>query len=147
MSDEEWNGLGAAMDNAAWTQAPDLASHDGRLQKIKTLHEQLAKWTRTFDDRALAERLQSHGVAAAPVLNVADLLNDPHYRVRGTFIEVQHPLGFPETIYGAYVKTSRTEADVRTGPTMGQDNDYVFKQLLGLAEEKYDQLVEDQVIY
>ena len=40
------------------------------------------------------------------MLNVADLLHDPHYRARGTFVEVEHPLGFRETIYGAYVKTS-----------------------------------------
>lgn len=147
MNDDEWKGLVAATDNADWTQAPELARLGGRLQNIATLHEHLAEWTRNFDDRALAERLQSHGVAAAPVLNVADLLNDPHYRARGTFIEVQHPLGFPETIYGAYVKTSRTEAIVRTGPAMGQDNEYVFKDLLGLAEAQYERFVADQVIY
>jgi benzylsuccinate CoA-transferase BbsF subunit len=84
---------------------------------------------------------------AAPVLNVADLLGDPHYRARGTFIEVQHPLGFRETIYGAYVKTSRTEANVRTGPRIGQDNDDVFTELLGLPEERYRELVAAQVIY
>jgi benzylsuccinate CoA-transferase BbsF subunit len=147
MNDDEWNGLVAATDQAAWTKAPELASLEGRLRNLATLHEHLAEWTRNFDDRALAERLQSHGVAAAPVLNVADLLNDPHYRARGTFIEVQHPLGFPETIYGAYVKTSRTEANVRTGPTMGQDNEDVFKGLLGLPEQEYERLVTDQVIY
>ncbi len=86
-------------------------------------------------------------MAAAPVLNVADLLNDPHYRARGTFIEVRHPLGFRETIYGSYVKTSRTEADVRPGPAIGQDNEHVFRELLGLSQERYRQLVEDEVIY
>jgi benzylsuccinate CoA-transferase BbsF subunit len=86
-------------------------------------------------------------VAAAPVLNVADLLHDPHYRARGTFIEVRHPLGFDETIYGAYVKTSRTEAKVRTGPIIGQDNEHVFRELLGMPEARYRQLVEEQVIY
>lgn len=147
MNDEEWRGLIEATENAAWAQVPALASHAGRLQNIEALHQSVADWTRGFDDRALADRLQKRGVAAAPVLNVANLLNDPHYRARGTFIEVQHPLGFPETIYGAYVKTSRTEANVRTGPMMGQDNEYVFKELLGLEEERYDQLVADQVIY
>jgi benzylsuccinate CoA-transferase BbsF subunit len=62
-------------------------------------------------------------------------------------VEVRHPLGFQETIYGAYVKTSRSEARVRPGPSIGQDNDHVFKELLELPESRYRQLVEDQVIY
>jgi benzylsuccinate CoA-transferase BbsF subunit len=146
-TEEEWSGLLAAMDHPAWATAPEFNSTAERLRHIDALHERLAAWTRVFDDYALAERLQRHGVAAAPVLNVADLLRDPHYRARGTFIEVQHPLGFTETIYGAYVKTSRTEADVQPGPRMGRDNDFVFQQLLGLAEDRYRQLVDEQVIY
>ncbi len=100
-----------------------------------------------FDDYALAARLQAAGVAATPVLNVADLLRDPHYRARGTFIEVQHPLGFKETIYGAYVKTSRSQIEVRTGPRIGQDNERVFKGLLGMDDARYQQLIENEIIY
>ena len=81
------------------------------------------------------------------MLNVADLLADPHYRARGTFIEVQHPLGFRETIYGAYVKTSRSVPDVRPGPVMGRDNEHVFRDILGMSEARYRELVEQQVIY
>jgi len=146
-TEQEWSALRAAMGDPAWAAAADFAGAAQRMQNIDALHERLAAWTRAFDDYELAHRLQRHGVAAAPVLNVADLLRDPHYRARATFIEVQHPLGFAETIYGAYVKTSRTEADVQPGPRMGRDNDLVFKQLLGLAEERYRQLIEAQVIY
>ena len=146
-SEDEWRGLLAAMDNPAWADAPELAGPAKRLRHISDLHERLAGWTAGFDDHELARLLQRHGVAAAPVLNVADLLHDPHYRARGTFIEVRHPLGFRETIYGAYVKTSRTEARVNPGPRIGQDNDFVFKELLGLPEERYRQLIREQVIY
>jgi benzylsuccinate CoA-transferase BbsF subunit len=142
-----WQGLRTAMGDPEWARAPELASLEGRLAGIEELHEKLAAWTSDFDDRELSERLQRHGVAAAPVLNVADLLEDPHYRARGTSVEVRHPLGFQETIYGAYVKTSRSEARVRPGPSIGQDNDHVFKELLELPESRYRQLVEDQVIY
>ena len=80
-------------------------------------------------------------------MNVADLLRDPHYRARGTFIEVQHPLGFKETIYGAYVKTSRSEIEVRTGPQIGQDNERVLKGLLGIDDARYQELVENKIVY
>ncbi len=145
--ESEWQGLVAAMDDPEWARTSEFAGPDQRQRNIHALHERLAAWTAAFDDRELAERLQRHGVAAAPVLNVADLLHDPHYRARGTFIEVRHPLGFDETIYGAYVKTSRTEARVTPGPSIGQDNEYVMKELLGLSEERYRELVEREVIY
>ncbi|MBW2270852.1 MAG: CoA transferase [Deltaproteobacteria bacterium] len=143
----EWQGLVAAMDDPEWTRAAEFTGPEERVRNIQELHERLAEWTAGFDDRELTEHLQSRGVAAAPVLNVADLLDDPHYRARGTFIEVRHPLGFEETIYGAYVKTSRTEAKVRPGPSIGQDNEHVFKELLGMSDERYAQLVEEKVIF
>ena len=95
--------------------------------------------------RDVSDRLAA-GVAAAPVLNVADLLHNPHYRARDTFIEVRHPLGFTETIYGSYVKPSRTVPDVRPGPAMGQDNERVLCGILGLSDADYDHLVAEGVI-
>jgi benzylsuccinate CoA-transferase BbsF subunit len=146
-SDDAWQALVTVMDRPAWAAAPALATLAGRLAALDMLHEEIARWTAGFHDYALARRLQSAGVAATPVLNVADLLRDPHYRARGTFIEVQHPLGFPETIYGAYVKTSRSVIEVRTGPRIGQDNERVLKGLLGMNEARYRQLIEAQIIY
>jgi len=146
-SDAEWAGLRAALGEPDWAAAAEFADLAGRLAHLDPLHERIAAWTRGHDDRELAGFLQRHGVAAAPVLDVADLLADPHYRARGTFIEVTHPLGFRETIYGAYVKTSRTVADVQPGPRMGRDNDRVFLDLLGLSPERYRELVGARVIW
>jgi benzylsuccinate CoA-transferase BbsF subunit len=86
-------------------------------------------------------------VAAAPVLDVADLLHDAHMKARGTFIEVENPLGYRETLYGSYVKLSRSPVEVRPGPAIGQDNEFVFKEILGLSQERYNELVESKVIY
>jgi benzylsuccinate CoA-transferase BbsF subunit len=146
-ADEEWRGLVEATGDAPWACSSSYDTLAGRLAAIDVLHEQLSAWTATHHDDELAALLQSHGVAAAPVLNVGDLLTDPHYRSRGTFIEITHPLGFTETIYGGYVKTSRSDACVSPGPVLGCDNDHVFLELMGLPRERYDRLVADQVIY
>jgi len=147
VEDDEWRGLVRAMGEPDWASAPGLAGAAGRIEHLDEIHEKLGAWTRDFDDRELAERLQAEGVAAAPVLNVADLLHDPQYRARETFVEVEHPLGFRETIYGAYVKTSRSKARVEPGPAMGRDNEHVFTKLLGLSEERYRELVAQEVIF
>ncbi len=146
-TEREWQALLVAMGHPSWASARQFQSLEGRLAEIDRLHALLGGWTVQFDARELADLLQRHGVAAAPVLDVGDLLLDPHYRARRTFIEVTHSLGFRETIYGAYVKTSRTDVRVAPGPTIGQDNEYVFRQLLGLSAERYQELVDRQVIY
>jgi benzylsuccinate CoA-transferase BbsF subunit len=147
LEDDEWRGLVRAMGGPDWATAPALDGAAGRVEQLDAIHEKLAAWTRELDDRELAERLQQEGVPAAPVLNVADLLDDPHYRARETFISVHHPLGFDETIYGGYVKMSRTPARVEPGPAMGRDNEFVFTKLLGLSEQRYRELVEQGVIH
>jgi benzylsuccinate CoA-transferase BbsF subunit len=146
-SEGEWQALVDAMGRPAWAGAPEFADLANRVDNADALHEQIAAWTADHNAAELSRTLQERGVAAAPVLAVADLIDDPHYKARGTFVEVVHPLGFRETIYGAYVKTSRTEARVNPGPWIGQDNDYVFRKLLGLSEERYRELVEREVIY
>ncbi len=146
-NDDEWAHLKQAMGAPEWAEDARFATTPERVANIEELHEALAGWTASHDDRALTKQLQAAGVAAAPVLNVGDLLDDPHYKARGTYIEVTHPLGFKETIYGAYVKTSRTEAAVEPGPAMGRDNERVLKDILGIPKDRYDQLVADEIIY
>lgn len=145
LNGEEWQGLVAAMGNPNW--ARDFDPAEQRIRRIDELHERLSQWTGDFDDYELARHLQQHGVAAAPVLNVADLLHNPHYKARGTFVEVAHPLGFRETIYGAYVKTSGPPVRITPGPVMGRDNDHVFLELMCMPRSQYEALIEQEVIF
>jgi len=147
VEDDEWRGLVRAMGGPGWAQEPALATAAGRVTNGDEIAAALSAWTRGFDDRALAALLQEHGVPAAPVSSIADLLVDPQLRARGTFVDVAHPLGFRETIYGAYVKTSGFAVDVRPGPCIGQDNDRVFRDLLGLGDAEVRRLVDEKVIF
>jgi len=147
IEDAEWRALAVALDGEAWAREPGLATRAGRLAAIGSLHARLAQWTRRFERDALSETLQRAGVAASPVCDVADLLEHPHYRARGTFVPVEHPLGFRETIYGAYVKCSRTRPAIRPGPSIGQDNEAVLKGLLGLDDARYAELVARRIIH
>jgi len=45
------------------------------------------------------------------------------------------------------VKNSVSKPDVRPGPQIGQDNDYVFKELLGIDDARYRKLIDDEVIF
>lgn len=147
LTEQEWRGLITAMDNPEWTKNEEFSDLARRVKNIDKLHQQLEQWCAQHDDYELAKTLQAFGVAAAPVLNIADLLSDPHFQARKTFVEVDHPLGFRETVYGNYVKTKYVQPPLATGPVMGQDNDVVFKEIVGISEADYDRLKQAQVIY
>lgn len=143
--EDEWRALVDAVDEE-WIRATSFADREGRMSGIERLHEQLAAWTRPQDMRALCETLQARGIAATPVLDVPGLSSDPHFRARGTFVEVENPQGFRETIYAPFVKMSRSAAPARPGPMLGQDNERVFEGVLGLTKEEIAALVETGVI-
>ncbi len=147
LSEQEWQALVSAMDRPEWTQSDEFSDSTRRVDNIDELHGHLEKWCVQYDDYELAHKLQACGVAATPVLNVADLLSDPHYQARKTFLEVDHPLGFKETVYGNYVKTQHISPQLATGPAMGQDNKKVFRNILGLSTGDYNALVDGQVIF
>ncbi len=145
-SEAEWLSLASAVGEP-WAAADSFATLERRLAAIDALHERLAAWTRPQEARALAEQLQARGVAAAPVLDIPGLASDPHFRARGTFCEVLHPLGFRETLFAPYVKMSRSRPIARSGPMLGQDNERVLKGWLGLSDARYGELVAKRVVY
>ena len=108
----------------------------------------MADWTRKNTASEIVRLLQDHGVAAMPVMNIEDQFLDPHWQARQTYAEIEHPHLGAEWIYGVPWLLSDTPGSVRSpAPLLGQHNDYVLRQLLGLSGEELERLQVDEVIY
>ena len=108
----------------------------------------MAAWTRTKSPEEVTNLLQSAGVAAMPVMNIADQFADPHLNARETYVEIDHPHVGAEMVYGVPWRFSRTPGGVRSpAPLLGQHNDYVLTELLGLGVTRISKLVDEQVVY
>ena len=82
-------------------------------------------------------RLQAVGVAAGVVENGKDLLTaDPQMAFSGHYRKVQHAETGESTYDGPPFSLSECPLEVRPGPLLGEHNDYVFQQLLGLNEDE-----------
>jgi crotonobetainyl-CoA:carnitine CoA-transferase CaiB-like acyl-CoA transferase len=87
------------------------------------------------------EQLQKAGVAAGVVQDAAQLTNDPHLKARGFVAQTNHPeLG--RLFHGGLpLKLSLTPGSIRShAPLMGEHNDYVLRELLGLNDEEIQRL-------
>ena len=88
--------------------------------------------------------LQEQGIAAGPVLNSKDAFNDAHISERGFFELINHEDCGTYLHPGVMFKMSKTKLSVRRGPVrLGEDNEYVYKKLLGVSDEEYTRLEKE----
>ena len=114
----------------------------------RELDDLVAGWTRARTPEEATSRLQSDGVAAMPVMNIADQFADPHLNARETYVEIDHPHVGAEMLYGVPWLFSGTPGNVRTpAPLLGQHNEYVLTELLGLDDATVCRLSDEQVVY
>src|SRR5205085_1643816 len=91
----------------------------------------------------VAHALQAAGVEAVPVQDFADVHDDPQVAHRDHFVALEHPVmgaGLYER-NGVRFSDATTGYD-RAGPTFGQDNDWVFRDVLGLSDADVEHLRE-----
>jgi benzylsuccinate CoA-transferase BbsF subunit len=147
-ADEEWQGLKAALGSPAWTADPKFASRYGRLKHRHELDQHLAQWTAGRSAETVTELLQSHGVAAVPVMGAEERLFNPHFRERGLYADIDHPSLGAEPIFNLMWNLSQTPSAIRRhAPLMGEHNQQVFCEILGMSAQEVKALEETQVIY
>ena len=129
-----------------WARDPRFATAVGRLRHRKDLDHHIAKWTRSQDKRALMARLQAVGIPATAVFSNKDAVLDEHVRERGFFETISHPDIAEIELPGIPWKMSETPGSIRLPPpTLGQHNDYLYREVLGLNEAEIARLEEQQI--
>ncbi len=144
----EWQGLTTAMGNPDWAQQPAFSSKYQRLKHLGDLDSVLALWTKDHSAEEITDLLQSHGVAAMPVMSAEQRLFNPHFQARGLYADIEHPSLGAEPIFNLMWNLSKTPSRVRRhAPLLGEHNRQVFCDILGMSQEEVEQLEGAQVIW
>jgi crotonobetainyl-CoA:carnitine CoA-transferase CaiB-like acyl-CoA transferase len=115
---------------------PALQSNAGRVARQDEIDGAIAAWTSTLPSGEVLGRLERAEVPAGPILSVADMFEDPHFRARGLFEQVD-AAGRPLAIPAILPKLSQTPgATDWPGPPVGAHTEEVLGGLLGLAPEQ-----------
>ena len=148
-SDDEWRALTAVLGHAEAGVDPRYATNAGRLQRNEEVESMVMGWLSGVEAGECASALQAVGVAAHVSWTIEDLTADAHMRQRGAITVVASEGLAARAAIGPPARFSAT-ADVgirRLTPTLGQDEDYVFGELLGLSSAARRALEEREVIY
>lgn len=140
--ESDWRAFRDAIGSPEWTTQAQFATHSQRYANQDALDAHIAEWTQQRDHYEVMRLLQAAGVAAGPVMDQRDAFADPHLSARDIFEEVYHEdVGGSHLYVGAPFKMSETPARIRRGPVrLGQDNEYVYKQILGVSDAGYADL-------
>ncbi len=90
--------------------------------------------------------LQAKGVPAGVVQTGEDLHRDPQLRHRGHYQILNHKVIGPHSCDTSSFVLSKTPGKPeRAAPLMGEHNEYVFKNILGMSDEEIAELVIEGV--
>jgi crotonobetainyl-CoA:carnitine CoA-transferase CaiB-like acyl-CoA transferase len=147
-NDSEWQALARVLDRPAASSDPRFATAAARLRHREGVDALVTQWLAGCEADATAERLQQAGVCAHVSWTMQDIASDPHLRARGATTEVSAANIPPRLAVGAPARFAKTH-DVgirRLTPALGEDEDYVFGELLGLSSAQRADLESREVI-
>ena len=147
-TEEQWQALVAAIDSPGWANDERFATMKARIANKEELDRNIGEWTRQFTPRVVMRILQKAGVPSTYVANGEQLYVDPHLRSRpAAIVEANHADAGVMEHQGIDANLSDTPGDAgQACPIKGQQNDYVFGEILGLSAERRGELEERGVL-
>lgn len=124
-----------------------FASNEARVDNVELLDETIEAWTIERSTEDVVEAMEAEDAIVGPVYDISDIVEDDQYRAREDVVEVTDPELEHVRTFAAIPKLSRTPGSVdHAGPRHGQHNREVFRDELGLAEDRYESLKANEVI-
>ncbi len=155
---EEWDGFRRAIGNPRWSDDPEFATMESRLVNQGRLDAFIGEWTAQLTAVEVMEKMQGEGVPASIVSQGDDLYASAHLKARGFYR--------PSPCYVAERGTPAWEWEKRdslawTTPSrlsgtpmefghysnVGEDNGYVFREVLGMPDPEIESLMESGALY
>lgn len=145
--DTVFTRLAQAMKSPGLAQQPEYATHVARGLRQRELDELIADWTRTKTCSEVLELMTEFGVPAGLIYRVPDMLEDAHFRARQAIVSVPHPDFGDLKMQNVAPRLSETPGGIRSpSPRLGEHNDEVYLELLGISPERHQELKLKQVI-
>jgi benzylsuccinate CoA-transferase BbsF subunit len=147
-TDEEWQAFCNAAGHPEWASDERFADTYSRWKNERELNDLIGEWTVNYTHYEVTEILQKAGVAAIPSFSNEEIFSDPHFKARELAVEVEHPSMGKQVVLGPPWRFSETPARVtKSAPTMGENNEHVFGEILGMSGKEIARLIEEEIIY
>ena len=147
-NEKEWQAFCRAAGKQAWIEEARFSTLEARTRNMDELDGLIGEWTIDHTPEEVMEIMQNAGVAAGVVQNSMDLMEkDPQMKEYNFFKEMDHPEIGRIAYENVPFKLRSAPGEARwPAPSLGQHNEYVFGEILGLSKEEIQKLTDDKVI-
>ena len=146
-ADTVFGRFAKAVGHPEWAGSDQYATHHARGENQEELDNMISDWTGQRTAEEVLEAMREAGVPAGKLFTAEDMLSDEQYAARGNILEVEDPDIGPFPMQNVVPRLSETPGEVRwTGPKLGQHNDEIYGQVLGMGEEDLDALRERGIV-
>jgi benzylsuccinate CoA-transferase BbsF subunit len=146
VNDEQWPDFCRAIGEPEWCRNPKFSDVLGRLAHEDELDRRIGEWTSRRTVEEAVSILQRHGIAAGASADLKDLFADASLYDQGALVKLAHPEAGVRVGPGLPWQMSRVTPDYRRAPNLGEDNSYVFCELLGMTENEVNQLAQEGIL-
>ena len=147
--DTVFRRLSLAMGAPELATDPHYSTHQSRGAHQRELDERIGVWTSGLTTTAVLAILQrpDTAVPSGLIYRAPDMLADPHFKAREAIITTQHPKFGELRMQNVAPKLSATPGSVRSAaPELGQHNDEIYLELLGMSADGYAGLKARKVV-
>ncbi len=142
-----WRKLLVAMDRQDLADDDRFENMRSRSKNMELTDETVEQWSRSLTTQEVFEICQAHEVICAPVQSISDVLSDPHLIARGALQKLEHPELGSLMVPSTPLRFEGLEPPhVALPRAIGEDNDAVYGELLGLTQAEVDSLRESSAI-
>jgi benzylsuccinate CoA-transferase BbsF subunit len=146
-SEKEWEDFCRVIENPEWTKDPRFANFLGRKQNEDELNRLVAEWAKDYTAEQVMDMMQDAGVSAGVVQTAEDLFNDPQLKHREHFRFLEHGVIGTHAYNAPAYKLSKTPNHIwKAAPCLGEDNEFVYKEILGYTDDEIADLIVEGVI-
>jgi crotonobetainyl-CoA:carnitine CoA-transferase CaiB-like acyl-CoA transferase len=145
-TEEIWQALCVSSERG-WSEDGRFATAAARQRNREALDLAIGQWTARFQADELEQLLQGAGVPVHRVSTSADVFADPQLKAREHIIYLEHPRLKTIPFESSRMLFSRTPATAAwPGPEIGEHNDHVLREILGMTEDEITELVADEAL-
>jgi crotonobetainyl-CoA:carnitine CoA-transferase CaiB-like acyl-CoA transferase len=145
--DSIFQRLMRAVGRADLAVDPRLADNPGRVLHEAEIDTAIEAFTSTRPYAEVERALMEAEVPVGPIYSIADIVTDPQYLARSMFHQVTLPDGSPLRVPAQVPRLSLTPGQTEwAGPTLGEHNESIYRELLGLTTEQLAELARAKVI-
>jgi crotonobetainyl-CoA:carnitine CoA-transferase CaiB-like acyl-CoA transferase len=146
-SEKLWKTFCPVIGHPELTDDPRYRTNPLRRKNRDTLLPRLQEifLTRTYDEWAAL--LVKNGIPVGAINNLAQVVEHPQVKARGSLIEIDHPKIGKTRIVGPVARLSETPATIRSmSPSLGQHTKEVLRDFLGIDADAIAELRVQGVI-